>query len=231
MLERLFCSRVRLRLLELVLLHPDEAFYARELSARLGAHYNAVWKELNNLHAAGILESENVGRIRQYRLNPNCPILVELRSILLKTTALGDPLRQALLKSPGVEAAFVYGSAATREFDASSDIDLLVIGTVDLVQLAGVIARLERAQGRAINYLLFDAGEWRDKLRRRDPFVENVLAAPKLLLIGTEDAIRGLGPTKAHQGVSSDAGGNSSAAPTRGARPRQRRTQSRSGTA
>lgn len=226
MLERLFSSRVRLCLLELFLLHPDEAFYARALAARVGAHYNAVWKELDNLRAAGILESENVGRIRQYRLNPACPILVELRSILLKTTALGDPLRQVLQKQPGIETAFVYGSAATRDFDAASDIDLILIGTADLVQLAGVIARLERELGRDINYLLIDSHEWQARLNAREPFIENVLAGSKLFLIGSEDALRRAAPKQTHQTLPSHIGRNSSFAPARRTRPRERGTQS-----
>ncbi|MEM5775897.1 MAG: hypothetical protein AAGU05_12920, partial [Anaerolineaceae bacterium] len=45
-LETLFSSRVRARLLALLFLSPDDALNAHEISLRLGETYSVVWKEL-----------------------------------------------------------------------------------------------------------------------------------------------------------------------------------------
>lgn len=215
MLDALFTSHVRIALLRLFLLNPTSSFYARGLTERIGAHYNAIWKELRNLERAGLVESEAAPHLKVYRLNPNCPILPELRSIFLKTTALGDVLRPILDMAKKVRVAFVYGSAATPDFDANSDIDLLVIGNVKLTAFAATIAAAEKELGRSINYILFGEREWKEKRRKREAFIENVLAAPKIFLKGDEAALRKIDSTKAHQALSSEPRRNQKAAETR----------------
>jgi hypothetical protein len=80
-----------------------------------------------------------------------CPIIPELRAIFFKTSALGDALRPLLAPPANAQAAFVYGSAATEDFDAHSDIDLMVIGDIPLLDLAARVAKLEKELERSIN--------------------------------------------------------------------------------
>jgi hypothetical protein len=49
MLEQLFGSKTRVRLLRLFLQNPTEAFFVRELTRKIGAQINAVRNELENL--------------------------------------------------------------------------------------------------------------------------------------------------------------------------------------
>jgi len=90
MIERLFSSRVRIGLLKQFLLNPDQRCYARMLSRLVGAQYSAVWKELRNLEGAGLLLSEKSGGRRLFWLNPDNPILSDLRAMILKTVGGGD---------------------------------------------------------------------------------------------------------------------------------------------
>jgi predicted nucleotidyltransferase len=189
-LERLFASRVRVRLIGLFVLHPQESYHIRALESLVGARYSAVWKELGNLEQAGLLMSEAEAGRKFYRLNPSYPLLPELRHILLKTVAVGDLVREALRAAPGVEAAFIFGSMAGSGFDARSDVDLMVVGDVELAALASAVAALERRLSRNVNYVLYTSDEWRARLRAEDPFVTHVATSPKVMLIGDEDALR-----------------------------------------
>jgi len=110
MLQKLFSSRVRVALLTYLFSHPDEQFYARELARHLGEHYNAVWRELNNLQDLGLLASEESAGVKFYRLNSGFSIYEELRRIILKTTGLGQVLRQEVGRLGAVEWAFVFVS-------------------------------------------------------------------------------------------------------------------------
>ena len=190
MLEALFTSKVRIKVLTLFFTHPEDHFYARELAQRIGEHYSAVWQELGNLERIGLLTSEQAANVKYYRINPDFPIYAELRRIILKTTGLGDALRQALSRLGPIEAAFIYGSAASGEEDSLSDIDLMVVGNVDLVALSSVIAQLEETLGREINYVTITREELEARLTAEEPFVQNVLTGPKIMLIGREDALR-----------------------------------------
>jgi predicted nucleotidyltransferase len=222
-LQALFSSRVRVRLLTLFLLNPDPHFHASALTRQVGAQYNAVWKELANLERAGVLLSESTANTKTYRLNPRCPILPELRAIMLKTEGAGDAIRQAFA-GLDVDAVFIYGSFAAGDTDSQSDIDLMVVGQVDLTRLASVIARLEKNLGRAVNHIAYSLKEWREKRNAQDPFIANVLASPKIMLIGDEDALRATRAARAHQALQSAHRGNPKVAQDRRARSGRRRT-------
>ena len=140
MLQALFSSRVRVRLLTVFLLNPGARFHASALTQTVKAQYNAVWKELNNLERAGVLLRESSANTKVYSLNPRLPILSELRGIILKTAGAGDHIRNALNDLGQMDAAFIYGSFAAGDMDHQSDLDLMLIGQVDLNRLAPIIA-------------------------------------------------------------------------------------------
>lgn len=57
--------------------------------------------------------SRRIGHQKHYQANTASPIFGELRSIVLKTVGLAEPLRAALKPlSSSIRAAFVYGSVA-----------------------------------------------------------------------------------------------------------------------
>jgi predicted nucleotidyltransferase len=189
-LERLFSSRVRVQLLAIFLLHPDASFHVRELSRQVDASYSAIWKELANLDALGLLESEVSAQRKIYRINPDFPILPELQIIILKTIGAGDTIRQALQSLGEVNTAFIFGSFAEADSDSLSDLDLMVVGEVNLKDLSLSIEELENQLGRAVNYMTYTLQEWQEKVKNGDPFVHNVLEGDKIMLVGSEDVLR-----------------------------------------
>jgi predicted transcriptional regulator len=83
-LERLFSSRSRVKLLELFLLHPEREIHIREICRITGLNINAVRRELANLEGIGLLRSRRAGNARFYTVNIAFPIYQELISIFLK---------------------------------------------------------------------------------------------------------------------------------------------------
>jgi len=189
-LQALFSSRVRVELLTHFFTHPGERFYARGLAKQMGEHYNAVWQELGNLERLGLLIGEQDANIKYYRLNPDFPLYPELKRIILKTAGLGQVLRDTLTHLGEVEFAFIFGSVAADQEDMLSDVDLMLVGEVNLLELSGVVAQLEEQIGREINYLILTPAELSQRLGDGEPFIQNVLAGPKIMLIGAEDALR-----------------------------------------
>ena len=86
MLEKLFSSRVRVRLLNIFLSNPARRFYGRELERITSEHQNAIWRELRNLSELGVLTTYTEGRMKYYRANPRFPLYTELRALLSKAT-------------------------------------------------------------------------------------------------------------------------------------------------
>ncbi len=186
-LERLFSSRVRIQLLSHFLLHPETRDHIRALAAQVDAQYSAVWKELNNLEEAGLLKSETLGGRRIFTLNSRYPIVPELRNIILKTVGAGDLLRGSLKDLEGIDVAFIFGSFAEGEADADSDLDIMLIGNLDVARITPVIAKIEERLDRDVNYVLLTQEDWESRRRDEDPFVTNVRDAKKIMLIGTLD--------------------------------------------
>jgi len=151
MLKALFSSKLRVKLLEHFFFHPGEEFHVRRLAAELDEPVGTVARELARLERAGILVSRRVGNQRHYSLDEGCPILDDLRNIFLKTAGAGVALRRALEKVSNVELVFLYGSYATGEAHARSDLDLMIIGDVSDRNVAPVVARVERRLKREIN--------------------------------------------------------------------------------
>ena len=196
MIERLFSSRVRIGLLKQFLLNPDEKVHARFLSKLVEAQYSAVWKELRNLEKAGLLLSIKQSNQRLFWLNPGSPILEELRRLILKTVAVGDYLRESFEKISDIETAFIYGSFARGDLDANSDLDLMIIGDLPLTALAPVITQIETSLDRSVNYTTLAPEEWGERLTSEDPFILRLLSEPRVMLIGSENALRTIASTE-----------------------------------
>jgi predicted nucleotidyltransferase len=104
------------------------------------------------------------------------PIYRELRSIFEKTVGLIPTLRVALRPFANkIICAFVYGSIARSKEHAVSDVDLMVIGSVGLAELAPLLRKAEKRLGREINVTNYSVDEFRKKVADSDHFLTTVL--------------------------------------------------------
>lgn len=189
LLDRLFSSRVRAKILEIFFYTPGVAIHAYQVAQSIGENYSAVWKELVNLESLGILTSHRRGKVKEYLVNDSCPIIDELRSLVLKTRGLGNYLRDQISALKSVDAAFIFGSFAAGNADEKSDVDLLIIGDIDVMQLSELVHKSELKIKRPVNFILMNRSEWQAKKELQEPFIQNVLNSPKIFLIGDDNAI------------------------------------------
>jgi predicted nucleotidyltransferase len=158
-------------------------FYVRQLAGELGVDPTNLSRELARLEKDGLLHSEVEGRQRYYTLNRNYPYLKPLFTMLQGSVGIVPALQAALGRVPAIEAAYLFGSFAKDEADASSDIDLLVIGAPDAALLASQVRGTEKVLRRDINYTMLSDRELRAKLKARDPFVTDIWRGKRIALI------------------------------------------------
>lgn len=177
----------RRKVLGLLLLHPGEHFHLREIARITGTQPGTVRRELSLLASAGLIERAVQGNQVRFRANETYPIYDELRSILKKTAGVADQLRAALGPfTDRITIAFVYGSVASGQERVTSDIDLLIVGTVKFEDVVRVLHPCQEELRREINPHVYSPAEFKRKASEESSFLARVLKGPKLFVIGSD---------------------------------------------
>ncbi len=190
MLEELFVSRVRVKILQLFLSSPQESlFHVREIVRRVGEEINAVRRELARMEKFGIASSEWRANRRLYRFRKDYLYYKELLSLVAKSSGLGGSLIKNKSKLGKIKFAFLSSRFLKGLTTSSNDVDLLVVGQVVLPELQAIIADEQAKRESEINYSFMDEAEFKFRVRRRDPFILHVLVQPKVVLLGDEEEL------------------------------------------
>jgi predicted nucleotidyltransferase len=180
-------SKTRQRLLAYYFTNPSARVHLRDLAGRLDIDPANLSKELRRLEIEGLFRSEVSGRQKYFQLNRDYPLFAELRSIVSKTIGAPSLITQSLKKMEGIEEAYLYGSFASNQQDAASDIDVLVVGAPPGETLAEAMRKIERQLGREVSYTVLTRKEFNARRARRDTFLENVWHNKRVPLIGPHE--------------------------------------------
>jgi len=187
MLEYFITSKTKRKMLKLFVLHPEKSFYVRQIEKLIQEPVTAVRRELSYLEKAGFLKSWKEGNLKYFEVNKSFPFHAELKKVIYSTIGLRDYLEEKLHDFNSIDLAFIYGSVARDEEGKQSDIDLLVVGSVDQGNLHKTISGFEEELGREINYTLMTKQEFDGRTQRNDPFLKRILKEKKILLKGSLD--------------------------------------------
>jgi predicted nucleotidyltransferase len=172
------------RVLRATLLNPERKYSLGALLDIANTGRGSTQKQIERLLAAGILkENREYGRLRQIYANKDHFLYSELTSIAKKTFGITEPIRDVLAPfSKLIDEAYVFGSIATEKDSSSSDIDLMIIGKLSVLDIAEPIHTMEGSLGRPINFTIYKPNEWK-KLIQNDPICRQINEAPKLMVL------------------------------------------------
>lgn len=184
-LESLFPG-VRGGLLSATMLHPEHWWYMTGLAKHLGAPPSSLQRELDSLVRAGFLLRRQDGRRVYFKANTESPLFPELSGIVEKTSGV-IPALQAAFSELGekIDVALIYGSLARGKEHAGSDIDLMVVGRIQQIDLLPTLRKLENRFRREVNVTLFSPEEFQRRRALPDHFVSSVLKGRTILLKGS----------------------------------------------
>jgi hypothetical protein len=189
MLRPLLISKTRAKLLSVFLNNPGKIFYVRELVRFVNEQINAVRAELSRLEKAGIVHSESRANRKFYGFKKEYIFHDELTKMIAKASGLGGDIIRERSKLGKVKFATLSTAFLRRRPVGPSDVDLLIVGSVVLPQLATLVKKAEDTAGREINYSLMSEDEFEFRKRRRDPFVVGVIEKTGVVLIGDEEEL------------------------------------------
>ena len=188
-LDALFPT-IRAAVLSATLLQPEHWWFLTELARYLEVTPSSLQRELDSLVHAGVLLRRQDGRRSYFKANADSPVYPELRSLMNKTTGIVPSLRDALkMFGDRIQLAILYGSVARSSERAESDVDLLVVGTLQQIDLLPSLRRLETRFRREVNVTLFSPEEFQRKRALKDHFLSTVLKGKTMPLKGTLDEL------------------------------------------
>lgn len=186
-------SKVQLRLLSLLLSHPERGFHLSEIIKIVNSGTGGVQRELAKLTQAGILTLTADGNRKKYQANKEAPIFEELSRIILKSTGLVEPIKSALENfQDKIRFSFIYGSIAKGTDTASSDVDVMIVGeNLSYGEIFGALQPAEKSIHRTINPNIMSPTEWSQTLAANNPFLRAIIQQPRIMIIGSDNELQG----------------------------------------
>ena len=203
MIEQLFGSKTRVKLLKLFYSNPNRAFYVREITRKIDEQINSVRRELGNLLSIGIISSDTTNNRLYYEVNQEYEYFKTLqeifgggevvtekneKEIIVPTKQKADPVVEELLAVGNVEFA-LYTGQFTR--DESSGIDMLVVGDVNQTKMQKFITALEEKEKKEIRFVVMPPAEFTYRQQVKDRFIAGVMSSKQQVLIDKRPALAG----------------------------------------
>lgn len=202
MIDQLFGSKTRVKLLKLFYSNPNRPFYVREITRKIDEQINSVRRELANLLSIGIIVSDSNDNKLYYEVNQKFEYFLPLTDMFggkistkrkqATTTPLttdqptissepsGDADADEIRVLGNVELA-IYIGQFTR--DTSVDIDLLIVGDVNQSKVHKFIAELEARENKDIRYTVLSSSDFAYRRQINDRFIVTVLDSKKQVVV------------------------------------------------
>jgi uncharacterized protein YlaN (UPF0358 family) len=190
MLEHLFGSKTRVKLLTLFLHNSDKSYFVRELTRIIDTQINAVRRELENLVNLGLVNEVEVTadstkhaglKRKYYKMNDTFPLLSEIRTLITKAHVLMERrLDREIALLGDIHYAALMGSFIGR---SGSPVDLFIIGNVDTKATKKLVERLEKELGFEINFTCLTPQDYKYRKEITDRFLYGLLEAPKNVIV------------------------------------------------
>lgn len=209
MIEQLFGSKTRVKLLQLFMSNPNRSFYVREITRKIDEQINSVRRELANLLSIGIISSDSTNNRLYYEVDQKFeyynPLAIMFGGKPVKAAALPSSKTTTVKEetvapspvasSPLVEAFKLAGHLKalilTGQFtrDEMAGVDLVVIGDMNSSKVENAVADLEASEGKQIRYAVFTVDEYKYRHQINDRFISNVLVAKKQVLFDEDNLL------------------------------------------
>jgi hypothetical protein len=197
MIDALFGSKTRVKLLHLFMNNPGNSFYVREITRLIDEQINSVRRELSNMLTIGIITSDTADNKLFYEVNQRYEHYLPLRAIFADQQEVMTPAAQTkaakdwqphIQELQGVRIAIAAGVLVP---ESKSKIDLLLVGTVAVPRLVKAIKAIEKLEGRELNYTVMKYDEFYYRLSVRDKFITEIVNSNHVVVVDTDNVLKG----------------------------------------
>jgi hypothetical protein len=198
MIDALFGSKTRVKLLHLFLNSPGQSFYVREITRKIDEQINSVRRELSNMLEVGIITSDSADNKLYYQVNQRYDYYVPLRAIFgdnvteihtapVITDSPSNEYSAAVREIPSLRLALFAGVLVRG---STSQVDVVLVGNLSSSKVATVIKLIEKGEGRDINYTVLSYDEFYYRLSVRDRFITEILNGKYSVIVDKDDVLK-----------------------------------------
>jgi len=159
-LASLITSKMRINILMRLFLNASQEVYLRELAGEFDASPSQVKEELENLSAAGLLDSRKAGRMVKFKANTGHPLFPELQSMVSKSLGMDRILDSIIIRLGNLQQAILIDDYAQGR--DTGIIDLVLVGDIDRANLDDLVGKTEKYLKRKIRTLVVTEKEFKN---------------------------------------------------------------------
>ncbi len=188
--ETLLSSRSKAQIISKLFLQDGREYYMRELERETGVGVRSIHADLYKLESLDLLIQRKDGNRTYFKANEFHPLFSDLKSIVHKLYGPVPILTDILAGQSGIEVAFIFGSYATGDIHAESDIDLFVVGTIGSRKISDLLFNAQKRIIWEINDHFYTPQNLRKKIKEKGSFLSRLKDSPKIFIKGAEDGYR-----------------------------------------
>lgn len=199
MIDKLFGSKTRVKLLHLFMNHPGQAFYVREITRLIDEQINSVRRELSNMLEVGVITSDTADNKLYYQVNQRYDFYTALRAMFAgesisadqATAVAADGINEqeaaALQSINGLRLAIVAGVLVKG---STASVDIVLVGSLAAQKVKAAVAMIEKLEGREINYTVLPYEEFYYRLSVRDKFITEILSTKHSIVVDVDNVLQ-----------------------------------------
>jgi len=190
MLNALFGSAARAKLLNLFFLHPEQKYHLKQAARDLNMQVNSVRRELENLVNFNLITSEKDNSSetkddkkgeKYYSANKNFILFPEIKALFIKAQILSSQKFISGIQKIAQPKFLALTGLFTNS--PESPTDLLIVGHIRRSAFLKLIKELEKDLGHEINFTIMDEREFYYRQEIMDIFLYNILSGKTVVLI------------------------------------------------
>lgn len=200
MIDALFGSKTRVKLLHLFLNHPGQSFYVREITRLIDEQINSVRRELSNMLTVGVITSDTADNKLYYQVNQQYENYAAFRAIFAndpieteKSTpavarhrASDNPYSGLIAAIGGLRVAILAGALVKG---SASSVDLLLVGSPPALKVKAALKAMEKRESRELRYSVMAYDDFYYRLSIRDRFITEILNSQHVVIIDKDNIV------------------------------------------
>lgn len=195
MIDSLFGSKTRVKLLHLFLNNPEKSFYVREITRMIDEQINSVRRELANMVSVGIVQQDAIDNKLYYSVNEDYPYIKPLAAIFSDKNTEGGmgaassvSWKDSLGRMRGLRLAIISGKLVVG---SSSAVDLLLVGDdMSAVTIKNLVKKIEKDRKIEINYAVISYDDFYYRMSVKDRFIMDIIRNKHSVLVDIENIMR-----------------------------------------